>query len=266
MRKSTWIAGIAGALGGVAWLGFKVPPVPFAPPDIPGQDRGTLTLPDGLPAPVQRYYRALTLFPRAASAYVSGRGRFLLAPLSLWVPMRWRAYFEPGHQFRWETDLTWFGRTVLRGCDEIIAGNARFISGRQVMTGDAIYRTECTVLWIYTLAFCPTALLELPGIEWEARDAVSARLHFTQYVADAPPLTLHFDPASSALTRVTTERFHAASGTYRPYQARFGVRRTMGGASLSKNVSAAWGDAFYINIELECVRYNIALPFSTEAV
>ncbi|MBN1284607.1 MAG: hypothetical protein JXB47_04345 [Anaerolineae bacterium] len=266
MGKRGWAAGIAGAaLGGAAWFGLKVPPAPFPPPDDAGRDLDAVDLPDGLPDPVLRYYRAVALFPRVTSVYASGRGRrrIVAGRLPAWAPVRWRLYLEPGGQFRREIDFAWLGQPVIRRRDEIIDGAAKTVVGGQTLTGDAVHRAGHTTLWVYTLAFCPTALLTLPGVEWEPVDGATARLHIPQIDSHAPPFTLFFDPASSALTRVYTGRFHERSGRYYPYQVTFGPRRSLGGTSLTNQVGAAWGGDFYMHMDVEDVRRNVALPFPT---
>ncbi len=264
MKKWTWIAGAAAALGGAAWLGLKVPPAPY-PTKPPGRDLGDAPLPEGLPAPVHRFYRAVAQFPRVESAYANGRGRILMAPepAEVWVPVRWELYLEPGRQFRWTAEGTWFGLPVLQGGDEIVNGEARFAIAGQVLTGDATYKAEYMILWLYTLAVCPTALLTMPAVRWETVDDVTARLYYPYAEDEEWHFTLHFDPASSALSRVTTERFDIQTGGFRPYQSTFGVRRSMAGTSLPVTMCVAWGDAFYFYGNMEHVSYNIDLPFPT---
>jgi hypothetical protein len=260
------MGGALAALGGLAWLGLKVPPEPFAPPSEAGRDLGHVKLPDELPNPARRHFQAVALLPRVESALASGRGRFALAerPLKVWAPMRWRAYVEPGRQFRWEAELTWFGRPFIAGNDEIIGGQARSMMGGHARTGEAIRKSEHTVLWLYTLAFCPSALFTLPEVEWKAvDDDVTARLLFP-YQDKEWCFNLHFDPASSALARVTTQRFHGSTGELCAYQVTFAERRSLGGTSLFSLISAAWGDDFYIHLTPEHARYNVALPFAPE--
>jgi hypothetical protein len=269
MGKLKWIIGAAAALGGAGWLGLKVPPKLYDTPDDPGRDLGTLAMPDDLPAPVTRCYRAIALFPRVETAYAHGRGKIALGskPFKVWLPLRWQSWVEPGRQFRWDAESTWFGLKLFGGGDEIVGGEARFAMGPMAQTGDAIFKAEHPILWFYTLWFCPSALLAMPGIRWEAVDDVTACLHFPPMNGqETRPFILHFDPASSALVRISTERFQDQTGEYVPYQGTMGVRRSFGGTSLSVTAGAAWGDDFYVHLTLEHARYNIELPFAREEV
>ncbi len=265
MGKLKWIAGILGALGGAAWLGTRVQPEPFTPPSDFGRDLGAVNLPDGLPEPVHRYFQAVTLLPRVESVYASGRGRFALdlGPLNVWTPMRWRAFVEPGRQFRWEAELTWYGQPFIGGAAEIIDGEARSAVGWQAKVGAAISKAEHTTLWLYTLAFCPSALLALPGVRWQALDRTAARMIFP-YQGEEWAFTLFFDRASGTLTRLTTHRFKEDIGAFRPYQIHFGERRPLGGTSLPASLTASWVDVPYAQLTLEQVRYNVDLPFPAE--
>lgn len=265
MGKLTWIARTAAALGGVAWLGLKVPPAPFPPPSDFGRDLGVVDLPEGLPEPAHKYFQSVALLPRVTSVFASGRGGFALGQggLRIWAPMRWRAYVEPGRQFRWESELTWFGRPVVGGCDEIVAGVARSTQGWQTLAGEATHKAAHTALWLYTLAFAPSALFALPGVRWQPLDRTAARLIFP-YRDDEWTFSLFFDPASGTLTRLTTHRFKPEIGAFRPYQVRFGERRSLGGTSLPSWLETAWVGVPSTRLTLEQVRYNVELPFPAE--
>ena len=264
-----WVAGGMAVAGGGAWLGFKVSPAPFAVPPDPGRDLGPVDLADGLPEPVRRYYEAVALLPRVESAYASGRGEYLLVqagPLKLWAPMRWRLYLQPGRQFRWEGELTWYGQPFIGGSEEIVNGEARFVLGWQTQTGEAIHKTEHTLLWLHTVMLCPSALLTLPEVSWTAIDHVAARLSFPSANTHAPDdrwtFTLYFDPASATLTRLTTHRFKETIGAFLPYQVRFGERRPLGGTSLPGSLVSSWVDTPVAKLLVEQVRYNVPLPFA----
>lgn len=266
MGKLKWVVGIMGALGGAAWLGTKIQPEPFAPPSDPGHDLGMVDLPDDLPKPVHRYLQAVTLLPRVENLYASGRGKaaFDVGPLKVWVPLRWRAYVEPGRQFRWEGELAWFGQPILGGSASIIDGEAHVTEGWETKTGAAVLKSEHTILWLYTLAFAPSALLTLPEITWQPLDRTAARMIFP-YGDDEWSFSLFFDPASGTLERLTTHRFNEEIGAFRPYQARFGERRSLGGTSLPASLAVSWVDVLYMTMNVEHVRYNVELPFPAQA-
>jgi hypothetical protein len=59
----------------ILWIGLKIKPGPFAPLPVQGSELNTMTLPEDLPPPVERFYR--TVFgdrvPVIGSAVISGR-------------------------------------------------------------------------------------------------------------------------------------------------------------------------------------------------
>jgi hypothetical protein len=61
MKVALILLGLVITLLLFAWLGLKVKPAAFPLVSQPQPELSTLPLPSGLPAPVERYYRALFL-------------------------------------------------------------------------------------------------------------------------------------------------------------------------------------------------------------
>jgi hypothetical protein len=111
------IIGIAFALVvliGIGWLGLEVKPKPFAP--YPGQIRAleTTPVPGGLPAPVERFYRAIYGEQILAidSAVISGRAQLRVFGIPLWGCF----YFThiAGWDYRHYIETTVFGLPVMK--------------------------------------------------------------------------------------------------------------------------------------------------------
>ena len=106
------------------WLGLRVKPRPL--PAFAGNSPvlETVPLPEGLPAPVERFYRQLygDRVPVIESAVISGRA--VMSPVGgVKIPARFRFYHRAGQDYRHFFEMTWFGRKFRHG--------QRVLPGRQ---------------------------------------------------------------------------------------------------------------------------------------
>ena len=100
----------------LAWLGLRVKPRPL--PAFAGNSPvlETVPLPEGLPAPVERFYRQLygDQVPVIESAVISGRA--VMSPVGgVKIPALFRFYHRAGQDYRHYFEMTWFGRTFGTG-------------------------------------------------------------------------------------------------------------------------------------------------------
>ncbi len=154
---------------------------------------------EGLPAPVQRYFRAVLQDGQPIISAVSIRlaGRFNLSPGgALWKPFTSRQRIttrRPG--FLWDASIRMLPGVQVRVVDSYIAGQGLLhaaVQGQWTMAdlrgGGEIARGEF-MRWFAEVAWYPTALLPSQGVRWAAVDAQSALATLT----DGPlSLTLLF--------------------------------------------------------------------------
>ncbi len=88
MKPFLIIVAVIAALILIVWLGLQVRPKPFSRPDLAQTEVKTIPLPEGLPAPVERFYRAVygEQIPVIESVVITGRGR--MRPFGVWMPAR----------------------------------------------------------------------------------------------------------------------------------------------------------------------------------
>ena len=109
----------------ILWIGLKIKPGPFAPLPVQGSELNTMTLPEDLPAPVDRFYR--TVFgdrvPVIESAVISGRTKMRMFGVNL--PGRFRFIHDAGNDYRHYIEVTTFGFPIMKVNEFYLDGHSR---------------------------------------------------------------------------------------------------------------------------------------------
>lgn len=139
---------------------------------------------NGLPAPVQRYFRAVLKDgqPIIAAATIDVSGRFNLSPSGeQWKPFTSRQRVitrRPG--FLWDARISMLPGMTVRVVDSYIAGLGLLHAAIQGLYSVARIHGEGEIAhgefmrWLAEAAWYPTALLPSQGVRWEAVDEHSA--------------------------------------------------------------------------------------------
>jgi hypothetical protein len=199
---------VLAALLTLGWLGLKVPPPrypplaasPAAPPEAP--------LPDGLPAPVERFYRELygERLPRIETAVLSGRATLRIGGLPL--PARWRFVHDVGHAYRHEIVTTWFGLPLLRVDERFVDGRGRMRLPFGTEQGPAVDQGANLALWAEAMWF-PAALALSPRARWEPVDEATALLR-VPFGEEGETFVARFDPSTGMLDTLEAMRYKGA--------------------------------------------------------
>ncbi len=196
----------------VGWLGLQVRAPRF--PAVPsGPAPRTVPLPADLPAPVQRFARALfgDQLPEVKSAMILGRAR--LAPTGLPMPTRFRFYYDAARSSHYhDIQVTWFGLTFLRIHERNLEGHATLDLAMLGRIEDAPRTNRAAIqgYWAEALAWLPAIPLTDPRVRWEAVDATTARLHLPG-LEDEEAFTVRFDPDTGLLSEIETMRYQDES-------------------------------------------------------
>jgi hypothetical protein len=229
---------------------------PIEPPEM-------IPLPEDLPSPLRRYLQMSfgDQVPLPATAVAWGLGKPIgrkfgrLGPL--WMPSYWALYLIPGKEFVYRLTVTWFGRRMLQGGDELRQGYGRFIMNKDRLENANINKSEWVMMWMYTILAAPTAILADPNNTWEAVDDQTVRLSVPYRDGERWDFTLLFDSESGQLTGVDTLRVASRDGKKTPYQFRLGEYDKLGPGILPGLMQAAWENENYIINNLSGVRYNV---------
>ncbi len=198
------LGGVA-VLGGTGWLGLRIEPQPLPDAGIEAGPVETIPLPDGLPDPVDRFYRTLygDRLPVVETAVISGRGQLRVNGITF--PARYRFSHLAGHDYRHYIEVAWFGRPLLAVNEWFLDGTARLELPFGVMQGPKVDQGANLALWAEAGWF-PSIWLTDTRTRWEPIDATSARL-VTPFGDETEEFTVTFDPDTGLLERLESMRF-----------------------------------------------------------
>jgi hypothetical protein len=209
----------------VGWSGFRIPTRPLA--DVP---RGpvepqTIAVPDGLPAPVERFYREVygDEIPVIDSAIISGRGSMRVSGLTL--PVRWRFIHATGRDYRHHIEVTWFGARVLTIHETFLDGSARLELPVGVSEGPEVDQGANLALWAEAI-WMPAVWVTDPQVRWAPVDDHTALLHVPGPEGDEV-FVARFSPDTGLLTMFESMRFKGEDADVR---------------TLWLNEAASWGE------------------------
>jgi hypothetical protein len=207
MNALTTAVATVAAAGAGTWLGFKIRPRALAVPHA-GTEAGEVALPDNLPAPVARHYRAAgyggPAVPRAETFALWGRARMKRDPLP-WLPVTFWSEHRVGWSGRQRLAVTWYTIPVLHAVDDFVDGRGQMRIGRQRVTGPEIDQGENLFLWA-ELVLVPSVLATRPGVRWENVGAESARLR-VPFGAGEDELVFQFDPDTGLIRESRAMRY-----------------------------------------------------------
>jgi hypothetical protein len=192
------------------WLGLQVKATSF--PTITGGDAPRMKpLPTDLPAPVQRFARAVfgDSLPEVGSAMVLGRAQ--LAPTGMPMPTRFRFYYDAARSSHYhDIQVTWFNLTFMRIHERNLAGHVTLDLSLLGRVEDAPHTNRAGIqgYWSEALAWVPAIALTDPRVRWEGVDDTTARLHLPGLDA-VEALTVRFDAETGLLTEVETMRYQS---------------------------------------------------------
>jgi hypothetical protein len=227
----------------IAWLGLQVAPRPFAPPTLSQGAVETTPLPDGLPGPVERFYRATygERVPVISSVVVTGRAR--LRPFGIWLPARYRFIHDAGRGYRHYIEATWFGIPFLKVNERYIDGVARMELPWGTEQGAKVDQAANVGMWAEIAGAAPSVLVTDARVRWRPLDAESALLVVPRGAHGSDTFVVRFDVKQGRIALLEAMRYRDSRGPERIlWLAANEAGRTVGPWRLPAVGSATWLD------------------------
>lgn len=218
---------VLAALVVLGWLGLKTMPAPFPAYPKSSAQVQSVPIPEGLPKPVERFYRQIygESVPVITSAVISGRAR--LRPFGpFYLPARFRFTHIAGQGYRHYIEATFFGIPVFKVNERYLDGKSLFEAMGSVVDNDPKNNQGGNLgMWAESL-WLPSIFLTDPRAHWEAVDGDTALL-VVPFEDTEERFVVRFDPDNGLVTYFESMRYHGPESATK---------------TLWLNESVAWGE------------------------
>ena len=194
------------ALVFVIWIGFRIQPKPFVIPGFSQKDTQTVPLPEGLPAPVERYFRTVygNQIPVINTVVISGHGR--IRPFGIWIPAHFVFSHNAGQDYRHYIEATFFGLPILKVNEGYVDGKSFFESPMGTYYDDPNTNQGANLALWAEGAWFPTLWLTHPKARWQAVDDATAIL-YVPFEDSEENFVVRFNPHTSQFEMMEAMRF-----------------------------------------------------------
>ena len=195
-------------------LGLQIKPKPF--PAYPQKEPPltTVDLPEGLPAPVERFYKTLygDQLPLITSAVISGRADMRV--MGIRFPARFRFTHDAGQDYRHYIEATIFGLPIMKVNESYLDNKGRMELPVGIIENEPKIDESANLgLWAETL-WLPSLWITDERVRWEAIDENTAYL-IVPFGEEENTFTIRFDPQSGMITEMEAMRYRDADDEQR---------------------------------------------------
>jgi hypothetical protein len=249
---------IALALVAIGWIGTRVDMQSFAVAGKETVNLGTTPIPGNLPAPVERYARAVFGgdIPLVQSALIVGKVEVVRGGITF--PARFKIYHEAGQSYYHFIQMGWFGQTIATVNERYRNGvGIMEVPGSHIENDPKVNAAANQGLWAEAI-WTPSVWFTDSRVRWEAVDENTARL-IVPNVADEEVFTLRFDPQTGLITEMNTLRYQDfASKSRLPWLNHIFEWQTVNGVKVPSLADVQWAtDKPWATWHVENVLYNV---------
>lgn len=196
------------ALVAILWVGLRIPPAPLAKLPLRAGPVDTMPVPGGLPAPVERFYRAVygDRVPVLHSVVLTGRAD--MRPFGFpTLQARYRFSHIVGTSYRHYIEATFFGLPLMKVNESYIDGHSRNETPGGLEEGEPKTEQAANLGMWAELSGVPAALLSDNRVRWEPLGEDSAILAVPYQGNATERFVVHFDPATGLVTLMEVMRY-----------------------------------------------------------
>ena len=189
----------------LGWLGLRMTPQPLPAFDRQAAVAQTVPLPDGLPAPVERFYRQVygESVPVIESAVLSGRATMRINGITF--PARFRFTHDAGQGYRHYIEATIFGLPLMKVNEHYLDGKGRLELPFGVEEGPEVDQGGNLALWGESM-WLPSVFITDPRVRWEPIDEETALL-IVPFGEEEQRFVVRFDPQTGLLHFLESMRY-----------------------------------------------------------
>ena len=245
----------------LGWLGLLVKPKSFEPYSQESSELKMVPLPNGLPSPVERFYKAVYGDQVPVIETVVIKGRAVISPFRVKFPARFIFVHNAGKDYRHYIEATWFGMPFMKVNESYVNEHSLFeLPVIGTLDNDpATSQAANLAVWAEASWF-PSIWVTDPRVRWEPIDDHTA-LMFVPYGDIEENFVMRFNPDTNLLDSMEAMRFRNSGVDAKKilWITRSADGKKIEGTKLDAVGTATWLDQGlpWAVFTLEEVKYNV---------